>query len=245
VKQLTDELQGLQEIKSNQAHTQNLVVVEKTATPMYAKAADNSRVLFQAAAKDEFEFLDGDTEWIHVSISGDARGYLLRSSADVPVKIAARLESPATASAEEKFTGFRMEREETSMFPGDWAALKGKTVKIYMAQPVWQNPKESGAAVRLNYSLVFGSGGGVSGDWTSVTLAERAFTTEDTEETCGLKKEDVESRSCRCASGKRGGLPQKAVHENHGTDLKSLCEHCGKLPSAAKAALNFRELRHS
>jgi hypothetical protein len=82
-------------------------------------------------------------------------------------------------------------------------------------------------------------------DWTSVTLAERAFTTEDTEETCGLKKEDVESRSCRCASGKRGGLPQKAVHENHGTDLKSLCEDCGKLPSAAKAALNFRELRHS
>ena len=24
-----------------------------------------------------------------------------------------------------------MEREETSMFPGDWAALKGKTVKPY------------------------------------------------------------------------------------------------------------------
>jgi hypothetical protein len=153
VKQLTDELQGLQEIKSNQAHTQNLVVVEKTATPMYAKAADNSRVLFQAAANDEFEFLDGDTEWIHVSISGDSRGYLLRSSVGVPVRIAARLELPATASAEEKFTGFRMEREETSMFPGDWAALKGKTVKIYTVQPVSQNPKESGAAVRLDYSL--------------------------------------------------------------------------------------------
>jgi hypothetical protein len=129
VKQLTDESQGLQEIKSHQAHPQNLVVVKKTATPMYAKAADNSRVLFQAAANDEF--LDGDTQWIHVSISGDSRGYLLRSSVDVPVRTAARLESPATASAEEKFTGFRMEREETSMFPGDWAALKGKTVKIY------------------------------------------------------------------------------------------------------------------
>ena len=30
------------------------------------------------------------------------------------------------AGAEEKFTGFRIEREETSVFPGDWAPLKGK-----------------------------------------------------------------------------------------------------------------------
>jgi hypothetical protein len=153
VKQLTEELQGLKDIKSNQAHPQNLVVVKKTATPMYAKAAENSRVLFQAAADDEFEFLDVDTEWIHVSISGDSRGYLLRSSVEVPEKIAARLESPATASVTDKFTGFRMEREETSTFPGDWAALKGKTVKIYTVQLVSQNPKESGPAVRLNYSL--------------------------------------------------------------------------------------------
>jgi hypothetical protein len=80
------------------AHPQNLVVVKKMATPMYAKAAENSRVVFQAAADDEFEFLDGDTEWIHVRISGDSRGYLLRSSVDVPEKIAARLESPAAAS---------------------------------------------------------------------------------------------------------------------------------------------------
>jgi len=49
------------------------------------------------------------------------------------------------------------------------------------------------------------------GDWTSVTLGERAGATEDTEETCGLKKEDVESRTCRGASGKRGGPPQKVV----------------------------------
>ena len=46
-----------------------------------------------------------------------------------------------------------MEREETSMFPGDWAALKGKTVKIYTVQPVSQNPTESGPGVPLNYSL--------------------------------------------------------------------------------------------
>jgi hypothetical protein len=143
VKQLTEELQGLKEIESKQAHPRNLVVVKKTATLMYAKATENSRVLFQAAANDEFEFLDGDSEWIHVGFSGDSRGYLLRSSVDVPEKIAARLELPATASAEEKFTGFRMEREETSAFPGDWSELHG-TVRIYTLQRVSQNPKESG-----------------------------------------------------------------------------------------------------
>lgn len=152
IKQLTEELQGLQEIQTNQAHPQNLVVVRKSATPIYAKAGENSRVLFQAAANDEFEFLDGDTEWIHVSISGDSRGYLLRDSVDVPEQFVGRLE-PHRAEAEEKFTGFRMEREETSMFPGDWAPLKGKTVKIYTVQPVSQSPEESGPTVRLNYSL--------------------------------------------------------------------------------------------
>lgn len=45
------------------------------------------------------------------------------------------------------------QREETSTVWGDWAELQGKTVRIYTVQPVSQNPKESGPAVRLNYSL--------------------------------------------------------------------------------------------
>jgi hypothetical protein len=56
-----------------------------------------------------------------------------------------------------------------------------------------------------------GSGGGVLGGLGIRDAGGKAFTTEDTEETYGLKKEDVESRTCRCASGKRGGPPQKAV----------------------------------
>ena len=72
VKQLTAELKALTEIQGNQVHPQNLVVVKKSETPVYARAAESSRVLFQAAVNDEFEFLDGNTEWIHVSISGDS-----------------------------------------------------------------------------------------------------------------------------------------------------------------------------
>jgi hypothetical protein len=54
---------------------------------------------------------------------------------------------------EEKFTGFRIEREEMSSFPSSWAPLKGKTVKIYTVQPTTENPRESGPAMRLEYAI--------------------------------------------------------------------------------------------
>jgi len=109
-------------------------------------------VLFEAAANDEFEFLDAEGEWIHVSISGDSRGYLRKSAVDLPENLAARLQA-AVPGPEAKFPGFRIEREENGDFPGSWAPLKGKKVKIYTVQPLKQNPKETGATARLNYCL--------------------------------------------------------------------------------------------
>ncbi len=153
VQQLSTELKNLKEIQSTQVHPQNLVTVKKSDTPMYAKAAESSRVLFQSTANDEFEFLDGDSEWIHVEISGDSRGYLRRGSVEVPERLAAKLQAVVAPSPDEKFAGFRVEREESSMFPGDWAALKGKRVKIYTVQPVSQNQKETGPSARLAYTL--------------------------------------------------------------------------------------------
>lgn len=152
VQNLTAELKSLKEIQQNQAHPQNLVTVLKSSTPVYAKGVESSHVLFQASAKDEFEFLDALGEFVHVGISGDSRGYLLRNSVEIPERIAAKLRSEE-ASPEEKFAAFRIEREEISAFPGDWVVLRGKTVKIYTVSPVSQNAKESGPAARLNYSL--------------------------------------------------------------------------------------------
>ena len=152
VQQLTAELQNLQELRHTQAHPKNLIVVKKSRTPIYAKNAESSRVLFEAAANDEFEFLDEEGEWIHISISGDSRGYVRKNSVELPEGIAARLQSVA-AGPEEKFPGFRIEREETGDFPGDWAPLKNKKVRIFTVQPLSQNPKETGPAARLNYCL--------------------------------------------------------------------------------------------
>ena len=152
VQQLTAELQNLQELRHTQAHPKNLIVVKKSRTPIYAKNAESSRVLFEAAANDEFEFLDEEGEWIHISISGDSRGYVRKNSVELPEGIAARLQSVA-AGPEEKFPGFRIEREETGDFPGDWAPLKSKKVRIFTVQPLSQNPKETGPAARLNSCL--------------------------------------------------------------------------------------------
>jgi hypothetical protein len=152
VQELSGEVRNLEEIKKTQAHPQNLVLVRNNGTPVYSRAAEGSRVLFQASGKDEFEFLDFEGEWIHISISGDSRGYLRRSAVELPEYLAAKL-AEHSGNAEEKFPAFRIEREEDGTFPGSWESLKGKPVKIYTVQIVSQNPKEAEGVVRLKYAL--------------------------------------------------------------------------------------------
>jgi hypothetical protein len=152
VQQLTTELNNLKEIQHNQAHPQDLVSVIKSGTPVYAKAGEQSRVLFQASTNDEFEYLDSDKGWIHIGISGDSRGYIRQNAVLVPDAVLSKM-SKEEHSPEEKFTGFQMEQETIGSFPGDWPALKGKNVKIYTVRPVSQNSRESGPAARLEYSL--------------------------------------------------------------------------------------------
>lgn len=152
VQQLSAELKNLKEIHHNQAHPQSLVVVTKSGIPVYSKPAENARVLFQAAENDEFEYLDADDIWIHVGISGDARGYIRQNAVLLPERLAAKT-SQAERALETKFRGFRIERQESSTFPGDWAPLKGKLVKIYTVQPISRDQRESGPAARLNFAV--------------------------------------------------------------------------------------------
>jgi len=152
VQQLTDELRNLQEIRRSQAHPQNLVTVKNPGTPVYAKNSEDSRLLFQATANDEFEFLEAENGWIHISISGDSRGYVRANAVELPDRVAARIQSHSSG-IEERFPGFRIVREEASVFPGDWAPLKGKQVKLYTVQLLSSNLKETGPAARLNFCI--------------------------------------------------------------------------------------------
>jgi hypothetical protein len=87
-----------------------------------------------------------------VQISGVSRGYIRRSALELPEVIAEHLEATAKLEAAAKVAAFRVEREENGVFPGDWEALKGKTVKIYTVQPVSQDPKETDARAKLNFA---------------------------------------------------------------------------------------------
>jgi len=152
MRELNAELQSLQEIQKNQAHPLNLVVVKKTGAAVLARPAEGSRVLFNAAAEDEFEFLETEGDWIHVQISGPSRGYIRRNNLELSEFIMARLNAPGTADPVEKAVAFRIAREENSPFPGDWAPLKGKAVKIFTVQPVSQDPKETGPRAKLLFA---------------------------------------------------------------------------------------------
>jgi hypothetical protein len=152
MRSLNVELQGLEEVKKNQAHPMNLVTVKRPGTPVLARAGEESRVLFKAAVNDEFEFLDATGEWIHVQISGVSRGYIRRSALELPELIAEHLEETAKLEAAAKQAAFRVEREENSDFPGEWEALKGKMVKIYTVQPVSQDAKETDARAKLKFA---------------------------------------------------------------------------------------------
>jgi hypothetical protein len=150
--QLNAELQSLEDIQHNQAHPRNLVVVKQSGTPVLAKPGLGSRVLFTAAPDDQFEFLNAEGEWIHVQISGASRGYIRRSSLELLEPIAAQLKSPNGTPLDAKQDAFRVAREETGIFPGDWESLRGKSVKIYMVQPISEHSRETGAAAKLNFA---------------------------------------------------------------------------------------------
>jgi hypothetical protein len=64
--QLTEQATNLEEILHNQAHPNDLAAVLKTRTPVYAKPAEISEVLFRADAEDEFKVLEVSEGWVHV-----------------------------------------------------------------------------------------------------------------------------------------------------------------------------------
>ncbi len=51
-----------------------------------------------------------------------------------------------------KLEAFRIEREETATFPGNWEMLRGKPVKIYSVRPVSQDLKQTRASAKLNFA---------------------------------------------------------------------------------------------
>jgi hypothetical protein len=141
---LKAELENLQEAQHDQAHPHNLVIVRKSGTPILAKPLEGGKVLFAAAAYDEFEYIETQGDWLHIQISGVSRGWLRRSQVE-PMEthgtIVVPTDEPAMASA----GGFKVIREDDEPFPGTWAPLKGKPTKVYWVQPAASPTAETSA----------------------------------------------------------------------------------------------------
>jgi len=140
---LEQEARSLEELVQNQSHPTNLIAVKDDQTPVLQDPSSNATLLFLASAEDEFEVLDQNPEWVHVRISGLSRGWLRRSSVEMldGSQDIAGPKAPLGAAGQQSAKPeslssalFSVSGEEEGSFPGDWAPLKGKSVKIISIQ---------------------------------------------------------------------------------------------------------------
>jgi hypothetical protein len=148
---LRTEAASLEEILKNQAHPKNLVAVKKSGTPVVATASLTAKTLFLASAHDEFEMLDFNQDWVHVRVSGLSRGWIWRNSLEMPDSVpnsdASASGGPGSVAADL----FHVTREETAQFPGDWAPLRGKNVKIVSVEKI-NETRDADSHLRLEFA---------------------------------------------------------------------------------------------
>jgi hypothetical protein len=147
---LQTEANSLEEILKNQANPKNLVAVKKSGTPVVASASLNAKTLFLASAHDEFEMLDFNRDWVHVRVSGLSRGWIWRNNLELPDSVPQTDAAPAPLPAAAEM--FHVAREEIAPFPGDWAPLRGMRVKIVSVEKTDDGGKDSGPALRLEFT---------------------------------------------------------------------------------------------
>lgn len=143
------ELEQLEDILKNQVHPKNLAAVKKSGTAVVATPSLNAKPLFLASAHDEFEILNFDQDWVHVRISGLSRGWIWRDDLEMPDDIPDTRAGPASAIAADLF---RVAREETAAFPGDWEPLRGKKVKVVSVQKAYEAAKDGSPQMKLEFA---------------------------------------------------------------------------------------------
>lgn len=149
---LRAEAESLEEILRNQSHPKNLVAVKKSGTPVVETASLTAKSLFLASAHDEFEMLDFDQDWVHVRISGISRGWIWRNNLEMPDGVPEGDVPPSSAPGAVAAELFRVTREETAPFPGDWAPLRGKSVRIVSVEKINEAEKNGGPQLRLEFA---------------------------------------------------------------------------------------------
>ncbi len=150
---LREQAGTLEEILRNQTHPTDLAAVRQAKTPVYSRPSEDAEVLFLADAQDEFQVLNTNSEWVHVQISGLSRGWIRGPALELPNRVVAapKASAKATPEAASGVAGdvnakaapagaaagpaFRLAKQEVNTYPGDWAPLRGKPVRIASLLP--------------------------------------------------------------------------------------------------------------
>ncbi len=149
---LRAEADSLEEILRNQSHPKNLVAVKKSGTPVVETASLTAKTLFMASAHDEFEMLDFNRDWVHVRISGISRGWIWRNNLEMPDSVPEGDVPASAAPGPVAAELFHVTREETALFPGDWAPLRGKNVRIVSVEKINESSKDAGPQIKLEFA---------------------------------------------------------------------------------------------
>jgi hypothetical protein len=142
----------LNSILAAQQHPDDLVAVKSAHTRITAAPSETAKVVMYADAQDEFQLLKEEGDWVHIQIAGPNRGWVRRSQVELVGTVgsagktaAAVPEQPEAAAP--SGDAFHQTKQETSTFPGDWAPLRGKNVKIVWVQPSGKSTQKA----RLTY----------------------------------------------------------------------------------------------
>jgi hypothetical protein len=147
---LTALVQNLEQIRQNQTHPDDISVVKKSGTAIYAKPQTSAEVLMTADEGDEFPILDAPGGWVHVQISGPSRGWIRQVQLDMPAEFANGAEKSAGQSDAAPL--FRVSREDISPFAGTWGLLKDKVVKIIWVAPIDPAAQATTAQAKREYA---------------------------------------------------------------------------------------------
>jgi hypothetical protein len=146
---LRAELEQLEEILKNQSHPKNLAAVKKMGTAVLATPSLSAKPLFLASVHDEFEVLNFNQDWVHVRVSGLSRGWIWRNDLEMPDSVPDTQAAPAKATASDLF---RVVREDTAPFPGDWEPLRGKNVRLISIQKTDEKNEDAGPPMKLEFA---------------------------------------------------------------------------------------------
>jgi len=150
-RELKAEADSLEEVLKNQTHPKDLVAVKKSGTAVVATPSLTAKTLFMASAHDEFKMLDYTADWVHVQISGLSRGWIWRTGLEMPEGIP-EVSAQGTAPVPTLDELFRVSREETAAFPGDWEPLRNKTVKIISVQKTNESAASGDGKLKLEFA---------------------------------------------------------------------------------------------